>query len=544
MNKFVSNLNKYVGNSIVYHPCSGALQLPTRQLLIALAIPQTSHKHLQKKMARLNRLACAAALIALFLSAAAVTSSHATIYQDRNAVHQLEAFSYGIISTVAGSITNKGSSETGIAATAAKLTKPAVIAMDASGNLFITDLYRIVKVTASTGFISTIAGTGFKGFSGDGREAIYASIGAPEGIELDKDGNIFFSDYDYHRIRKITVSTGIISTVAGNGDNLYDKDNVAATRTTLSSPIGVVLDADGNIYIADTYNNRIRKVTASTGIITTVAGDGKETTAITGSSVIATAASVKKPTSIALDKSGNIYIAVWGASMIYKVTVSTGRMTHVAGGQGFGGYATLPLETTMSPSYLAFDKAGNLFIVESGNDYIRKWNVTTNLITIVAGSGGSSTSDTDNDGRRSTMAALYYPKGIVADRTVFGNFYFCDSGHNTVRKVTYADAEPSTAATLGPSASPVPSSSVAPTPGASSPSSSSSSPSATPASSSPVAPTPTATSPSASSPSSKTPTTPSSTGSQTSDTSRVAGPLHMAIAVLSSLLFLHLRRDA
>ena len=241
----------------------------------------------------------------LLVVAMTATSSSATVFDDRSAVHQQEAFTYGIISTVAGSIPyGAGSTQNGVLATTAKLTGPAGITMDTSGNLYISDQggHRVMKVTTSTGLITSVAGTGVAGYSGDGGAAVDAKVNSPVGIQLDKSGNIYFADAGLHRIRKITVSTGIITTVAGNGDDLYDKDNVAATSTALSKTNDVALDSDGNIYIADTYNNRIRKVTASTGIITTVAGNGTSIERSIKGSVVATANSVCRPIAIAIDK--------------------------------------------------------------------------------------------------------------------------------------------------------------------------------------------------------------------------------------------------
>ena len=401
----------------------------------------------------INPIVLVVALIAFCSITSTATSSSATIFHDRNAVHQQEAFTYGILSTVAGSITGKGSTENGILATAAKLIDPAGVTMDTSGNLYISDFngHRIMKVTTSTGLITAVAGTGVAGYSGDGGQAINAKVNTPLGIQLDKSGNIYFADPALHRIRKVTVSTGIITTVAGNGDNLYDKDNVAATSTTLSSPNDVALDSDGNIYIADTRNNRIRKVTVSTGIITTVAGNGTSITRSIRGSVVATANSVYRPSAIALDKSGNIFIASEDAYRIYKVTASTGLMTYVAGTI----YSTYdfvpidPLNAYIQPTSLAFDNSGNLYMTTLNG--VKKWNVTTNKISLVAGSG-AYTSNGEGDGQRSTMAFLSRPVGIYPDST--GNFYFCDTGHNTVRKVTYADATPTSSTTQSPAAAP------------------------------------------------------------------------------------------
>ena len=268
-------------------------------------------------------------LIAIYSITSTATSSSAKTFHDRNAVHQQEAFTYGILSTVAGTIAGGGSSLDGILATTAKLINPSSIIMDTSGNFYISDRdsHRIMKVSTSSGLITAVAGTGVEGYSGDGGEAVNAKVDSPVGIQFDKSGNLYFADPAVHRIRKITMSTGIITTVAGNVDNLFDKDNVAATSTTLWGPNDVALDSDGNIYIADTYYHRIRKVTASTGIITTVAGNGTSNEENIRGPIVATATSVYRPIGIALDKSANIFIVSDSKYRIYKVTASTGITT-------------------------------------------------------------------------------------------------------------------------------------------------------------------------------------------------------------------------
>ena len=178
-----------------------------------------------------------------------------------------------------------------------------------TGNVYLADSgnSRIRKVTISTGIISTIAGTGTKSRSGDGGPATSATLYLPQGVALDAVGNVYIADTDNYVIRKITVSTGIISTIAGKGTADYGGDNGAATSATLSSPTGIALDTSGNVYIADNGNSRIRKITVSTGIITTVAGKGDASYA--GDNDAATAASLYNPSGVAVDSSGNFYVA-------------------------------------------------------------------------------------------------------------------------------------------------------------------------------------------------------------------------------------------
>ena len=227
-----------------------------------------------------------------------------------------------------GSGTNSGFSGDSGKATSASLNTPLGVVVDTSGNIYISDSlnYRIRKVTISTGIITTIAGTGFSSYSGDNGQATSANL-YPYGIALDSSANVYMADVLNQRIRKITVSTGIITTVAGTGLAGYSSDNAAATSSTIYSPQGVAVDTSGNIYIADTNNDRIRKVTS--GIITTVAGNGGYL--YNGDNKQATSATLNNPTGVDVDTSGNLYIADQYNHRIRKVTVSTGIITTIAG---------------------------------------------------------------------------------------------------------------------------------------------------------------------------------------------------------------------
>ena len=296
----------------------------------------------------------------------------------------------------------------------------------------------------STGLITTVAGTGFQNYSGDGGIATSATLSYPGGLAVDKFGNIFIADGVNGRIRKVLVSTGIITTIAGWDYHGYKSDNVPAKNAPLNDPSDVAVDTNGNIFIADRGNNRIRKVTADTGIITTVAGDGTSSFCVPChmSGGMAIYVSVTKPEGVAVDTSGNIFIVEWYNSRIRKVTASTGIITTVAGTvNGFSGdgYAATYAELD-HPTKLCLDAAGNIYFADSHNFRIRKITVSTGIITTVAGNGSAylrrgdrSWGIIENWGS-ATATPLYYPNAVAID--YLGNIYLTDR-RIIVRKVTF-----------------------------------------------------------------------------------------------------------
>ncbi|WP_461080471.1 NHL domain-containing protein [Spirosoma flavus] len=316
-----------------------------------------------------------------------------------------------IISTVAGN----GSEN--VTATSAQLNSPMSVAMDGSGNLYIADYenHRIRKVGLS-GVITTVAGNGTPGYSGDGGTAIEAQLGNPISVAVDGGGNLYIASNN--RIRKVNTA-GVITTVAGNGTSGYSGDGGMATSAQLSAPWGVAVDGSGNLYVADQSNFRIRKVNAA-GVITTVAGNGSY--GYSGDGGLATSAQLRIPTGVAVDGGGNLYIADPFSACIRKVNTG-GEITTVA--------------LVGEPIGVAVDGGGNLYIADRDNHRIRKVS-TSGEVTTVAGSGCVSffCGAYGGDGGPATSARLNYPHGVAVDGG--GNLYIADRNNQVIRKVNTA----------------------------------------------------------------------------------------------------------
>ena len=322
-----------------------------------------------------------------------------------------------------------GFSGDGGPATAARLNMSlGGVALDSAGNLYIADLLneRIRKVSP-VGTISTYAGNGGYGFWGDGGPATAAQLSLPHGVALDSAGNLYIADSNNHRIRKVTPG-GTISTYAGTGTEGFSGDGGPATAAHLDRPDGVALDSAGNLYIADLGNSRIRKVTPG-GTISTYAGNGGY--GFWGDGGPATAAQLR-PRGMALDPAGNLYIADFGNSRVRKVTpggtISTYAGTGTPGFAGDGGPATAA--QLSFPQGVALDSAGNLYIADSNNNRIRK--VTPGgTISTYAGTGLQGFS---GDGGPAIDAQLWFPVGVALDSA--GNLYIADQENQRIRKVT------------------------------------------------------------------------------------------------------------
>ncbi len=340
----------------------------------------------------------------------------------------------GIIATIAGSGA-QGYEGDGVQATAAMLYRPMSVTVDVSGNLYIADEgNNCIRKVEQNGIITTIAGNGTEGYSGDNGPATLAQLRYPSGVTTDVFGNLYIADQGNNRIRGIKdVFTpedtfNIIITAAGNGIMDYSGDGGPSTEAQLSRPTGVAVDASNNIYIADNLNHRVRKVDTN-GTITTVAGNG--TGGYSGDGGLATEAELYYPSGVAVDALGNLYIADDYNSCVRKVD-RNGVITTVAGNgdwgyRGDGGPATQA--QLNSPKSVAVDIWGNLYIVDQGNHRIRKVDAN-GIITTVAGNG---TRGYAGDGGPAVQAELWYPSDIAVD--ALHNFYIVDWGNSRIRKV-------------------------------------------------------------------------------------------------------------
>ena len=342
-----------------------------------------------------------------------------------------------IITTFAGSLGGFSGDEG--PATSARMQRPFGVALDGGGNLLIADSYnnRIRRVDAGTGIITTVAGNGSWGFSGDGGPATSARLFVPQDIAVDSGGDMFIADSNTNRVRRVAAGTGVITTVAGNGSTGFSGDGGPATSARLTFPSGVAVDTvGGHLLISDSSNNRIRRVDAGTGVITTVAGTG--VAGFSGDEGPGTSARVQYPQGIAVDADGHLFIADHTNCRIRRVAAGTGVITTVAGNgmQGFSGDGGPATSAQLAfPNGVAVDNVGgHLFIADYSNHRIRRVAAGTGVITTVAGTGVSGFSGNGGPG---TSAGLSFPSGAVV---AGGNLLIADTYNNRIRRLEYLSA--------------------------------------------------------------------------------------------------------
>ncbi len=336
------------------------------------------------------------------------------------------------ITTIAGNGSSSGSSGDGGSALIATINAANGGAIDKFGNYYVAEVFshRIRKISVD-GIISTVAGNGSSGYSGDGGIATNAKLNNPTAIALDSIGNIYIDDQNNFRIRKVDFFTGIISTIAGTGVSGFNGDNIPATNAHLGGVEDLCIDYENNIYISDQVNNRIRKI-STTGIISTVAGYGGFSSTGTGDGGPATAATFNWLSGITTDKLGNVYVADYNGGKIRKISKS-GIIISIAGN---GGYIftldNVPATSaSFNPLRITFDRNERLVIADKYNKRIYLVDGMGIIKSIVGnGLGGFS-----GDGGPASAASLDFPAGVVYDTC--GNLYIAESNNRRVRKVTF-----------------------------------------------------------------------------------------------------------
>jgi sugar lactone lactonase YvrE len=319
----------------------------------------------------------------------------------------------GTIHTIAGGQSLELQQD-GLPATDAATTFPQNVSLDAAGNILFVELEtsRLRRIDVSSGLVVTISGTGRKTYSGDGGPASPAGLSSPMNLAIDRNGNIFIADLFNEVVRRIDAGTGIITTYAGDGNFGFTGDEVPATQTSLSEPSGLSITPTGDLYIAESFGHRIRLVPQGANGITTVAGTGERGYA--GDGGPATEAALDTPVNVVADQSGNFYIVERFGQRIRRVD-RNGTITTVAGTgtQGYDGDGRPATETKLNnPMDIAFDTDNALYIADTFNHRIRRVDPVTGILRTVVGTGVEGTT---GDGGPATFARIAFPNGLFID---------------------------------------------------------------------------------------------------------------------------------
>ena len=320
-----------------------------------------------------------------------------------------------------------------------ELNNPFHIVVGPDGEMYFSDFgtSRVFRLDFRTSKLSLVAGTGVKGFSGDGGPAKSAQLSAPHEVRFDSKGNLYIDERDNHIVRRVDMKTGIISTVAGTpGKNGYGGDGGPATKALLNQPHGITLDRYDNLYICDPLNNRLRRVDAKTGIITTFAGNGEDGRAPDEGSL--TASALAGPRSLEITRDGRWFLALREGNSIFLLDVSKKRVTRVAGTgengySGDGGpalaarFGSLGRGGLTGPKGLVVSDAGKtMYVADCENHAIRKIDLRSGIISTVMGTGGRG----DGPDGDPLQCKLSRPHAVCLHR---GVLYVADSENNRIR---------------------------------------------------------------------------------------------------------------
>jgi hypothetical protein len=297
-------------------------------------------------------------------------------------------------------------------ATSTNIGDPFGVEFAADGSLYICEVrnHRLWKMSGK-GELTLVAGNGTKGYSGDGGSATKAQLNEPYEVRFDSAGNILFVEMQNHLVRKVDAKTGTISTVAGTGEKGFGGDGGPATKAKLSTPHSIALDTEDNIYIADIANHRIRKVDAKTGIITTIAGNGEKQQPVDGQTAVGKPMIGPRALFITGD---TLWIALREGHSVWKMSLNTGMLNHVAGTgkKGFTGDGGPAKDATFDgPKGIAIGPDLAIYVVDTENHTIRKIDGKSGIITTIAGMGPKHKGGT-GDGGPATQATMDRPHGV------------------------------------------------------------------------------------------------------------------------------------
>lgn len=332
--------------------------------------------------------------------------------------------------TIAGTGVS-GYSGDGGPATRAQIANPYGIVRGPDGALYVCEVdNHVIRRIARDGTISTVAGTGTRGYSGDGGAALKAQLNEPYEVRFDQKGNLLFVEMKNHLVRRVDAKTKLITTLAGTGRPGFSGDGSAATNAQLNQPHSIQLDASDNLYICDIANHRIRRVDANTGLITTFAGTGGRGVTPDGAKISGTP--LHGPRALDFDKEGNLWLALREGNAVFKLDLRAGTLHHMAGNgkKGFTGNGGPAKEASLSgPKGLALDQDGNVYLADTESHSIRRINIKTGNLELVAGTGARGDGP-DGDALKCRMAR---PHGVFVDAD--GSVLVGDSEAHRVRVI-------------------------------------------------------------------------------------------------------------
>jgi streptogramin lyase len=338
----------------------------------------------------------------------------------------------GTIKTIAGNGT-AGSSGDGGPAAAATLNNPFGIARGPDGALYVCEFSgHVVRRIDDKGVITTIAGSGTPGYSGDGGPAVKAQLNQPHEIRFGPDGALYISDMSTQTIRRVDMKSGVISTFAGTGKPGFSGDGGSATAAQFKDPISIQFGPGGKLFVCDIGNNRIRAIDLKTGIINTVCGSGKKEPTPDGAA-FSPDTPLNGPRTIDFDRDGHAWIALREGHSIYRADLKSGKLSHIAGSgkAGFKGNGGPAKGAELSgPKGIAVASDGRVFVADTENHCVRVIDPRTGKIDAVAGNGKKG-SGTDGP---AAACQLSRPHGVFADKD--GTLYIGDSENHTLRAVT------------------------------------------------------------------------------------------------------------